>query len=37
MSLLDNTNKVSDLSSNDFDAIIVVGGQGPMFMFRGET
>jgi putative intracellular protease/amidase len=37
MSLLDNTNKVSDLSSNDFDAIIVVGGQGPMFTFREET
>jgi putative intracellular protease/amidase len=37
MSLLDNTNKVSDLSSDDFDAIIVVGGQGPMFTFREET
>jgi putative intracellular protease/amidase len=34
MSLLDNTTKVSDLSSNDFDAIVVVGGQGPMFTFR---
>ena len=37
MSLLDNTSKVSDLSSNDFDAIVVVGGQGPMFTFRDET
>lgn len=37
MSLLDNTTKVSDLSSNDFDAIVVVGGQGPMFTFRDET
>ena len=36
MSLLDNTNKVNDLSANDFDAIIVVGGQGPMFTFRNE-
>ena len=36
-SLLDNTTKVSDLSSNDFDAIVVVGGQGPMFTFRDET
>jgi putative intracellular protease/amidase len=37
VSLLDNTNKVSDLSSDDFDAIVVVGGQGPMFTFREET
>jgi hypothetical protein len=37
MSLLDNTSKVSDLSSNDFDAIVVVGGQGPMFTFRNES
>lgn len=37
MSLLDNTNKVSNLSSNDFDAIVVVGGQGPMFTFKEET
>lgn len=36
-SLLDNTTKVSNLSSNDFDAIVVVGGQGPMFTFRDET
>jgi hypothetical protein len=34
MSLLDSTSKVSDLSSNDFEAIIVVEGQGPMFTFR---
>jgi putative intracellular protease/amidase len=37
MSLLDNTNKVSDISSDDFHAIVVVGGQGPMFTFREET
>ena len=37
MSLLDNTSKVSDLSSSDFDAIVVVGGQGPMFTFRNES
>ncbi len=37
VSLLDNTNKVSDLSSDDFDAIVVVGGQGPMFTFREDT
>jgi putative intracellular protease/amidase len=37
VSLLDNTSKINELSSNDFDAIIVVGGQGPMFTFRDES
>jgi putative intracellular protease/amidase len=37
VSLLHNTKKVSDFSSDDFDAIVVVGGQGPMFTFKGET
>jgi putative intracellular protease/amidase len=37
MSLLDKTSKVNDLSPNDFVAIIVVGGQGPMFTFRDES
>jgi putative intracellular protease/amidase len=37
MSLLDKTNKVTDFSPNDFDAILVVGGQGPMFTFRDDT
>jgi putative intracellular protease/amidase len=38
MNLLENTKKVSDLSSDDFDAIVVVvGGQGPMFTFKQET
>ncbi|MDQ3836529.1 MAG: type 1 glutamine amidotransferase domain-containing protein [Thermoproteota archaeon] len=37
MTLLENTKKVSDLPSDDFDAIVVVGGQGPMFTFREET
>src|SRR5919199_1131392 len=37
MRLLANTRKVTDLSSDDFDAIVVVGGQGPMFTFREET
>jgi putative intracellular protease/amidase len=36
-SLLDNTARVNDLSSNGFDAIVVVGGQGPMFTFKEET
>ena len=35
--LLENTKKVSDLTANDFDAIVVVGGQGPMFTFKTET
>jgi putative intracellular protease/amidase len=37
MNLLENTKKVSDFSSGDFDAIVVVGGQGPMFTFKQET
>jgi putative intracellular protease/amidase len=37
MNLLHNTKKVSDFSVDDFDAIVVVGGQGPMFTFNGET
>ena len=35
--LLENTKKVSDLEEDDFDAIIVVGGQGPMFTFKTEA
>jgi len=35
--LLDNTQKVSDLSSDDYDAIVVVGGQGPMFTFKNAS
>jgi putative intracellular protease/amidase len=35
--LLENTKKVTDFSSDDFDAIVVVGGQGPMFTFKQET
>jgi putative intracellular protease/amidase len=34
---LENTRKVSDLTANDFNAIVVVGGQGPMFTFKTET
>jgi len=37
MNLLENTKKMSDFSSGDFDAIVVVGGQGPMFTFKQET
>lgn len=35
--LLEHTKKISDLAEDDFDAIVVVGGQGPMFTFRTET
>jgi putative intracellular protease/amidase len=35
--LLENTKKVSDLEEDGFDAIVVVGGQGPMFTFKTET
>ncbi len=34
--ILENTKKVSDLAEEDFDAIVVVGGQGPMFTFKPE-
>ena len=34
---LENTKKISDLAEDDFDAIVVVGGQGPMFTFKTET
>jgi putative intracellular protease/amidase len=37
LKLLENTTKVRDLSSIDYDAIVVVGGQGPMFTFKEET
>jgi putative intracellular protease/amidase len=37
MNLLENTKKVSDFSSGDFDAIVVLGGQGPMFTFKQAT
>jgi putative intracellular protease/amidase len=32
-SLIDNTRKVSDMDERDFDAIVVAGGQAPMFTF----
>ena len=35
--LLDNTKKVSELSSDDYDAIVVAGGQAPMFTFKNAT
>jgi putative intracellular protease/amidase len=34
--LLDATRPISALAASDFDAIIVAGGQSPMFTFRGR-
>ena len=34
MALLEDTPKVSDLDLDEFDAIMVAGGQSPMFTFR---
>jgi len=34
VALLENTARVSDLRATDFDAIVVVGGQSPMFTFK---
>ena len=33
MSLLENTGRVADIALDRFDAIVVAGGQGPMFTF----
>jgi len=32
--LIDNTKKVDDIDVNRFDALVVAGGQGPMFTFE---
>jgi putative intracellular protease/amidase len=32
--LVEDTPRLADLNLDDFDAIVVVGGQGPMFTFR---
>jgi putative intracellular protease/amidase len=34
VALLEGTARVSDLRAQDFDAIVVVGGQSPMFTFK---
>lgn len=36
-SLVEQTRKLADLDLDDYDAIVVVGGQGPMFTFRGNA
>ncbi len=34
--LLETTRKLSDVNAADYDAIVVCGGQAPMFTFRGD-
>lgn len=34
--MLSNTQKMTDVKATDFDAIFLVGGQGPMYTFRGN-
>ncbi len=36
LALLENTAKVSDMKALDYDALVVCGGQGPMFTFKDE-
>ena len=35
-SMLENTKKLSEVSHEDYDAIFLVGGQGPMYTYRGN-
>ena len=34
--MLDSTQKFTDVNPDDYDAIFLVGGQGPMYTFRGN-
>jgi putative intracellular protease/amidase len=34
--MLSNTQKMTDVKATDFDAIFLVGGQGPIYTFRGN-
>lgn len=36
MALIENTQKLSDVKMSDFAAIFLVGGQSPMYTFRGN-
>ncbi|TXD71364.1 type 1 glutamine amidotransferase domain-containing protein [Aequorivita antarctica] len=33
---LENTQSIKDLNINEYDAIFLIGGQGPMYTFRGN-
>ncbi|MBL7805414.1 MAG: type 1 glutamine amidotransferase domain-containing protein [Saprospiraceae bacterium] len=35
--MLENTKKLSDVNPSDYVAIFLVGGQGPMYTFRGNS
>ncbi len=35
--MLENTSKLTDVDPNNYDAIFLVGGQGPMYTFRGNS
>lgn len=35
--MLKNTKKLSEVNASDYDAIFLVGGQGPMYTFKGNT
>lgn len=34
--MLENTKKLIEIDANDYDAIFLVGGQGPMYTFKGN-
>jgi len=34
--MLDNTKKLTEVDAKDYDAVFLVGGQGPMYTFRGN-
>ncbi|MEZ4888504.1 MAG: type 1 glutamine amidotransferase domain-containing protein [Chitinophagales bacterium] len=36
LQMLENTQKLEEVKIGDFDAIFLVGGQGPMYTFRGN-
>src|SRR5690242_16302997 len=37
MALLEDTPRLADLSYDEFDALLICGGQSPMFTFPGNT
>jgi putative intracellular protease/amidase len=37
MALLENTPKLADLNPDDYDALVICGGQSPMFTFRDNA
>jgi len=37
LSMLENTKKLSDVKQQDYAAIFLVGGQGPMYTFKGNS